>query len=101
DRLQSDAEAGRQELGGFWRMQFRLLGYAAATMLWVNHGKCLAPLGATTSEFYREVRLELSRFIGRLDRKVQWLPAIPAPVVDLVAFNPAGLSRAALPLIES
>jgi len=87
DRLSSEAETEGRAFGALWRWKFRLLGHAAATMLWVNHGKCLAPLGATTSEFYREVRLELSRFIGRLDRKVQWKPAASGPSLSV---RPAG-----------
>lgn len=82
DRLSGEAEASGHGFGIFWRNRFRLLGYAAATMLWVNHGKCLKPLGATTAEFYREVQLELSRFLGRLDRKVQWLPQLPGSLVS-------------------
>jgi hypothetical protein len=74
DRLSSEAEANDAAFGGFWQVKFRLLGLGAATMLWVNHGKCLAPLGANTVEFYHEVWLELSRFIGRLNRRVQWQP---------------------------
>jgi hypothetical protein len=78
DRLSSAAETDPGAFGWIWRTKFRLLGYAAATMLWANHGKCLAPLGATTPAFYGEVRLELSRFIGRLDRKVPWTPSAAA-----------------------
>jgi len=85
DRLSSDAERSGRAFGTIWRSGFRLLGYAAATMLWVNHGKCLAPFGATTSEFYREVRLEFSRFVGRLDRKVQWTPSPSARAVECMS----------------
>jgi hypothetical protein len=79
DRLSGEMEIEEGGFGWLERAGFRCLGYAAATMLWVNHGKCLAPLGATTAEFYHEVRLELSRFIGRLDRKVSGarLPVAP------------------------
>lgn len=75
DRLSAAAACANKPFGAIWRMRFRLLGLAAGAMLWINHGRLLAPLRATTSEFYREVRLELSRFIGRLDRKVEWLPS--------------------------
>jgi hypothetical protein len=54
------------EKGLFWVLQFWLCGYAAATMLWMNHGRCLYPLGARTSEYYREVRFQISRFVHRL-----------------------------------
>ena len=85
DRLSDAAGTGHGAFGFVWRMKFRLLGYAAASMLWINHGKCLAPLGATTAEFYAEVRLELSRFIGRLERKVQWTPSISARTVECLS----------------
>jgi hypothetical protein len=64
DRLATD---GRSR-GLLWMLQFWLCGYAAATMLWVNHGPCLHPLGARTSEYYREVHFQLSRFMRRLFR---------------------------------
>jgi len=87
DRLSSEAEGAGARFGIVWRTRFRWLGYAAATMLWVNHGKCLAPLGATTAEFYHEVRLELSRFIGRLDRNVQRAPLPGAQTVLSLSAN--------------
>jgi len=55
-------------LGACWRGQFWILGHAAATMLWVNHGPCLTALGGSRVEFYREVRRELRRFIVSLAR---------------------------------
>jgi hypothetical protein len=64
DRLAMD---GRSR-GLLWMLQFWLCGYAAATMLWVNHGPCLCPLGARNSEYYREVQFQLSRFMRRLFR---------------------------------
>jgi hypothetical protein len=60
--------ACEKERGFFWALQFWLCGYAAATMLWVNHGPCLRPLGAKTKEYYHEVRFQISRFIRRLYR---------------------------------
>jgi hypothetical protein len=62
DRL---ARAGRS-YGPFWEIRFRLLGLCAATMLWVNHANGVCAIGGSASEFYREVRRELSRFIRRL-----------------------------------
>ena len=47
---------------------FRLLGYSAATMLWVNHARALKAVGGTRREFYREVSIELSRFVRCLHR---------------------------------
>jgi hypothetical protein len=40
-------------------------------MLWVNHRRCLVNLGATTPEFYREVTLELRRFLQALARQAK------------------------------
>jgi hypothetical protein len=66
DRL---AAAGRMRpglMGTLWAAQFWLCGYAAATMLWVNHRACLTRLGATTPEFYEEVRSGIERFLNGL-----------------------------------
>jgi hypothetical protein len=69
DRLASEGRSTAGFLAGLWAVQFRLCGYAAATMLWVNHRKCLTKLGASTAEFYREVQLELERFLKALATK--------------------------------
>jgi len=68
DRLLSEGRSTAGFSGLFWEVQFWLCGHGAATMLWANHGPCLIPLGASTAEFYREVRLEISRFVRRLER---------------------------------
>jgi hypothetical protein len=65
DRLASCA-GGRAAYGKVWELRFRTLGLAAASMLWVNHGRALKALGATRAEFFREVWMELSRFVCRL-----------------------------------
>ncbi|HZI33585.1 MAG TPA: ferritin-like domain-containing protein, partial [Candidatus Binatia bacterium] len=31
--------------GGWWRIQFLICGYAAGTMLWINHAPCLKAIG--------------------------------------------------------
>jgi hypothetical protein len=67
DRL-AQARGGAQP-GKAWEFCFRTLGMAAATMLWVNHAPALRALGATRNEFYREIGLELSRFVLRLRRE--------------------------------
>ncbi|HEY1375982.1 MAG TPA: ferritin-like domain-containing protein [Gemmataceae bacterium] len=68
DRLARAGRAGLAGYGRWWAARFRLLGLAAATMLWVNHAPGLRALGATGREFYREVWRELTRFVGRLRR---------------------------------
>ena len=68
DRLAAGDAPIAPQSSVLWPLRFRLLGYAAATMLWVNHGKCLRPFGATNREFYNEVEFEISRFIERLRR---------------------------------
>lgn len=65
DRL---ARSGARH-GWFWEMRFRTLGWAAATMLWINHASALEALGATRGEFCREIGRELTLFIGRLRRE--------------------------------
>ena len=68
DRLAAAGRTPRNLFGVLWSVQFCLCGYAAATMLWVNHRACHIRLGATTPEFYREVTLELRRFLRTLAR---------------------------------
>jgi hypothetical protein len=68
DRLARAARAGQGGYGRVWEMCFRVLGLGAATMLWVNHAPGLCALGASGREYYREVWLELSRFIRQLRR---------------------------------
>jgi hypothetical protein len=69
DHLASRGASGRR-YGLLWGLRFRLLGLGAASMLWVNHAKALRALGATRADYYREVWLELSRFIAHLRRTV-------------------------------
>src|SRR5882762_7377829 len=52
--------------GVIWLLQFWVCGYAAATMLWMNHGPCLCALGGSRAEYYHEVRFEIARFVRRL-----------------------------------
>jgi hypothetical protein len=66
DRLAGEARSGRARYGRWWAFRFRMLGLAAATMLWVNHAPGLCALGATRAEFYSEVGRELSHFLRRL-----------------------------------
>jgi hypothetical protein len=66
DRLASAGRAGNVRYGRCWEACFRVLGLAAAFMLWVNHAPGLQALGASREEFYRDVWLELSRFVRRL-----------------------------------
>jgi hypothetical protein len=70
DRLAHTAR-GRGDYGMSWEIRFRVLGLAAATMLWINHARALKALGATRPEFYREIWMELSRFIHHLRRETQ------------------------------
>jgi len=71
DRLARAARAGGGGYGKWWEIRFRVLGLAAASMLWVNHAPGLTALGAGGAEFYREVWLELSRFVRRLRRECE------------------------------
>ncbi len=68
----------RPELHGLlWRIQFLLLGYAAGTMLWINHAPCLKAIGGSRAEYYSEVTRQLLRFVRSL-RRVAKAPIIPA-----------------------
>ena len=64
--LLRNVEGARARYGRLWAARFRLLGLAAATMLWVNHAPALRALGGRRAEFYREVWGGLSRFVRRL-----------------------------------
>jgi hypothetical protein len=66
DRLRCAGRSPHGLHGALWAAQFCLCGYGAATMLWVNHGKCLQALGGSRTEYYREVTLELRRFLKSL-----------------------------------
>ena len=69
DRLAAAGRPGRGVLAKLWKTQFWILGHAAATMLWVNHAPGLKALGGTGREYFREVRREIGRFLGRMERK--------------------------------
>ena len=69
-----------------WAMQFWLCGYGAATMLWINHRRCLNAIGGSRNEYFREVAFEISRFVRRLfhpapQRNAAVRVGLPAAVV--------------------
>jgi hypothetical protein len=66
DRLAAQGRSNKRLSDRLWLLQFFLCGYAAATMLWINHRKCLCGLGGSTVEFYHEVQFELGRFLKAL-----------------------------------
>lgn len=69
DRLARQARAGTAAFNRLWRGQFRVLGLAAATMLWVNHAPGLKAVGVTRRTYYRAIWRELSVFLARLRRE--------------------------------
>jgi hypothetical protein len=54
-----------------WEAQFRALGFVAAVVLWMNHGRCMRPLGTTNAEYFREVQEGLSSFVSQLDKRTR------------------------------
>jgi hypothetical protein len=60
-------------LFGYW---LSILGHCAATMLWVNHGRALIALGASTKEFYAELRREITFFMRLLEEERERISAI-------------------------
>jgi hypothetical protein len=77
DRI-ADSGCPRPGLRGWlWRIQFLLCGYAAGTMLWVNHAPGLKAIGGTRAEFYSEVTRQMTRFIRSLRRAAK-SPRVPA-----------------------
>jgi hypothetical protein len=97
DRLAVSGQSLSGPVGKWWAMQFVLCGYAAGTMLWINHGPCLKSLGATTSEFYSEITHEMRRFLKLLAmrqarygrRRGKSLRVIQSGVSDLQIREPA------------
>jgi hypothetical protein len=91
DRLTAEGRSPRGLPGALWTAQFWIFGHAAATMLWINHGKCLTSLGGSRAGYYREVRRELRRFVVSLARREQdiritpALPTNPDPVARICA----------------
>ena len=69
DRLARKVRGTKSRYGLCWAANFHILGHAAATMLWINHASALTAIGATRTEFYREVRRELFVFVRRLQRE--------------------------------
>lgn len=68
DRIMANGNPRSGLRGLFWRTQFLLCGYAAATVLWSSHAPCLKAIGGTRSEFYSAVTRQLTRFIRSLQR---------------------------------
>ncbi len=66
DRIASSGHPKPGLRGWFWRIQFLCCGYAAGTMLWLNHAPALKVLGGTRGEFYLEITRQLMRFLRSL-----------------------------------
>src|SRR6266550_3623911 len=77
DRLASSGCPNPGLRGMLWRIQFLLLGYAAGTVLWVNHAPGLKAIGGSRGEFYLEVKRQLRRFLRSL-RRAPKLACVPA-----------------------
>jgi hypothetical protein len=78
DRLEDAGCPAPGLRGAFWRIQFLLCGYAAGTMLWVNHAPGLKAIGGSRSEFFLEMTRHLTRFIRSLRRRAERPQRIPA-----------------------
>ncbi len=85
DRLMDKGRPQPGWSGWLWRLQFLLCGYAAGTMLWVNHAPGLKAIGGNTLEFYSEITRQMTRFIRSLRRPVRYpiVPALWAKPVEL------------------
>jgi hypothetical protein len=89
DRL-ADAGCPKPGLRGWpWRIQFLLCGYAAGTMLWINHAPGLKAIGGTRAEFCSEITRHIARFIRALRPQSK-----PARVTALWAKSPVKLQPA-------
>ncbi len=69
-RMALEGRKGKFTYGAIWKAGFFFLGYAAATMLWVNHAPALCAMGATTQEFYSEIQKEIGDFVMDLRKEV-------------------------------
>ncbi len=78
DRLAHAGRAPTGVRGALWQGQFWLCGIAAASVLWISHGPCLRPFGASTREYFGEVRHEIGAFITRLIARCHALEALSA-----------------------
>ncbi|HEY1788738.1 MAG TPA: hypothetical protein VGJ73_11305 [Verrucomicrobiae bacterium] len=63
--------------GWLWRAQFLICGYAAGTMLWINHAPGLKAIGGTRFEYYSEINRQIFRFIRSLNKSVKYA-SVPA-----------------------
>jgi hypothetical protein len=91
DRLAAQGRSNKTLSARLWLVQFVLCGYAAATMLWVNHRNCLCSLGGSTFEFYQEVQFELSRFLKALSLREKTVSPQESsgkvqPIIPLTSF---------------
>lgn len=84
DRLQDAGVPHPGWRGLFWRVQFLVCGYAAGTMLWINHAPGIKAIGGTTFEFYSEITRQMFRFIRSLSKltkyssvPARWAAAVP------------------------
>ena len=77
DRLAVAGDSHRAFAVAAWRAQFWLCGHAAATVLWMSHGRCLRALGGSRAEYFKEVRRELSRFIATMRARRRRLNEVP------------------------
>ncbi len=68
-RMALENRKGKFTYGAIWEAGFFFLGYAAATMLWVNHAPALCAMGANTREFYSEIQKEIGDFVMDLRRE--------------------------------
>lgn len=68
-RLAADGKGRSCGVNRLWRAQFWCCGFASASVLWVSHGRCIKLLGGSTGEFYRNVALQIGRFLYLLARQ--------------------------------
>jgi hypothetical protein len=77
DRLLDADRPGSGWRGWVWRAQFLICGYAAGTMLWVNHAPALKAVGGTRYEYYSEITRQMVRFIRSLSKSAKY-SSVPA-----------------------
>ncbi len=86
DRLPASESGPDGFFGALWEMQFWFCGHAAATVLWMSHGKCLKAIGGSRAEYFAEVRYEIARFVRALACETE-LSASSVSAGDLEEIN--------------
>lgn len=80
DRLAADWSGTPRWQRALHRWQFRVSGFAAASVLWASHHGCPRAMGATHRAFAHETNRQISRFLMRLERRCRTTTGMLTPL---------------------